>query len=80
MHAATATTLTCHPPVQERRRSFAFGNEPLLRVVVVIGLDVMHIIETRHHCILDGWSGALLQDPTPFTRMIIQTLIRSPSR
>lgn len=46
---------------RERSSSFSFESSPLLRLVAIECGDVVYVIETRHHSILDGWSSILLQ-------------------
>jgi len=57
----TQSTFVQDVATKERTKSFVFENSPLLRVMVVEGDESVHIVITQHHCILDGWSSAMLQ-------------------
>ena len=57
-----ATTCALEIALAEREKSFNFELEPLLRLTLVKRADgVVHVIQTSHHSILDGWSDAILR-------------------
>lgn len=47
--------------IRDRQRGFDFSQPPLMRMTVIrLGDQAYQIIWSKHHLILDGWSGALV--------------------
>jgi len=47
--------------LQDRRRGFAIGSEPLQRITVITMADDTHrLIWTHHHALIDGWCSGIV--------------------